>query len=627
MKRIPNLVWHRNEVPEELHGLLDTLGAEYPITNSGRGIKLEFQRIDEPETTVKVARTPRQARIEYTSVATAARGIGAVLSGLDGREATPFKMLGIMLDISRNMVMRPEHLKKWLRRLALSGYNLVMLYAEDTYCLPDEPFFGYMRGGYTMEELQDLDAYAQQLGIELVGCIQTLGHLAQILRWNGAYGQITDTNNVLLVDEPKTYELIEKMITFWSKALGSHRIHIGMDEAHSLGRGRFIDHNGFEQPFELFNRHLTKVNEICARHGLAPMLWSDMYFRLSNPEQLYRNSGYKIPEAVQRKIPRNVQLVFWDYGDEKPELYEEMLEAHREIGFEPVMASGIWTWRRLWYDHTRTRSAVVPCLEACRKLKVQELFFTMWGDDGGYCNYDSALAGLVYASDLAFGMNPDDTHSSVARFATICGGNFQTVTDAGGIQAWFGEGDQKYDLRASIVIWDDPLLGIYFNECKLQDPDFAPKLLQRYRAILAKVRPLRHNRIAGDFGHMYNILTLLIRKIELRLALEKAYQNRNRTGLRKVATVLIPATITAVREFDESFRTQWLECAKPFGLEVIQHRNASLIARLEETARRIGEYLDGKIPEIDELMPTGHTYNVFNNLSFYRDVCAGTVLR
>ena len=121
-------------------------------------------------------------------------------------------MLGIMLDVSRNMVMKVDHLKLWFRRLSLSGYNLVMLYTEDTYQLPGEPFFGYMRGAYSIDEIKELDAYAKKLGIELVGCIQTLGHLEQIIRWHGAYGKISDTAKVLMVDEPKTYELIDKMI-------------------------------------------------------------------------------------------------------------------------------------------------------------------------------------------------------------------------------------------------------------------------------------------------------------------------------------------------------------------------------------------------------------------------------
>ena len=40
------------------------------------------------------------------------------------------------------------------RRLALLGYNAAMLYTEDTYALPDEPYFGFLRGAYTAAELR-----------------------------------------------------------------------------------------------------------------------------------------------------------------------------------------------------------------------------------------------------------------------------------------------------------------------------------------------------------------------------------------------------------------------------------------------------------------------------------------
>ncbi len=64
---------------------------------------------------------------------------------------------------------------------------------------------------------------------------------------------------------------------------------------------------------------------------------------------------------------------------------------------------------------------------------------------------------------------------------------------------------------------------------------------------------------------------------------------------------LIPSVIAAVWEFDASFRRQWMRTAKPFGLEVIQARNAVQAARLEETALRIREYLDGTVASIEEL--------------------------
>lgn len=47
-------------------------------------------------------------------------------------------------------------------------------------------------------------------GIELVPCIQTLGHLGQILQWP-KYHIYRDTNEVLLGNWDETYSLIEKV--------------------------------------------------------------------------------------------------------------------------------------------------------------------------------------------------------------------------------------------------------------------------------------------------------------------------------------------------------------------------------------------------------------------------------
>ncbi|MFR6640752.1 MAG: family 20 glycosylhydrolase [Christensenellales bacterium] len=86
-----------------------------------------------------------------------------------------------------------------------------------------------MRGRYTTEELTELDAFGAKIGIELVPCIQTLAHLNQIFRWE-EYAAINDNNDILLIDDERTYALIEKMIATMRKAFRSHKIHIGMDE-------------------------------------------------------------------------------------------------------------------------------------------------------------------------------------------------------------------------------------------------------------------------------------------------------------------------------------------------------------------------------------------------------------
>jgi len=57
MEQISKLVWREPDVPEELHDLLRTVGTEYAVSDTGAGLKLNFRRIDAPETTVRVSRS------------------------------------------------------------------------------------------------------------------------------------------------------------------------------------------------------------------------------------------------------------------------------------------------------------------------------------------------------------------------------------------------------------------------------------------------------------------------------------------------------------------------------------------------------------------------------------------
>ena len=87
-----------------------------------------------------------------------------------------FDTFGVMIDMSRNAVMSLESLKRFLKLLKKMGYNCVMLYTEDTYEVEGEPYFGYMRGRYTHEELKEIDDYCYSIGVEVIPCIQTLAH-------------------------------------------------------------------------------------------------------------------------------------------------------------------------------------------------------------------------------------------------------------------------------------------------------------------------------------------------------------------------------------------------------------------------------------------------------------------
>ena len=97
--------------------------------------------------------------------------------------ANKFKYFGVMLDVSRNAVIKLDTFKWYLPLLKKMGYNCVFLYAEDTYYVEGEPFFGQMRGRYTEEEMRALDDYATSIGMEIIPCVQALAHVNAALRW------------------------------------------------------------------------------------------------------------------------------------------------------------------------------------------------------------------------------------------------------------------------------------------------------------------------------------------------------------------------------------------------------------------------------------------------------------
>ncbi|MFR7855595.1 MAG: family 20 glycosylhydrolase, partial [Acutalibacteraceae bacterium] len=221
------------------------------------------------------------------------------------------KRIGVMLDCSRNAVMKPSSVKNYMDILSKMGYNMLMLYTEDTYEVEDEPFFGYLRGRYSENELKDIADYGEQVGIEVIPCIQTLAHLNQIFRWS-CYKSINDTEDILLADCDRTYELIEKMFKSIRRCFKTDIVHIGMDEAHNVGLGKYFKEHGPVDRFSLLSRHLKRVSEIAERYGFKPIMWSDMFFRLANGGDYYCSRSDIVTDDIAALVPENVSLVYWD---------------------------------------------------------------------------------------------------------------------------------------------------------------------------------------------------------------------------------------------------------------------------------------------------------------------------
>ena len=511
------------------------------------------------------------------------------------RETPVFRQLGASFDLSRNAVMTPEALRRMLCRLALMGYNQAYLYTEDTYELPGYPFFGYLRGRWRTGELKALDEFAAQLGIELIPCIQTLGHLERFLHWESS-AALRDTPDVLLADEDETYRLIEAMLRQCRACYRTDKIHLGMDEAMNLGLGNYLKKHGYQKSFSIMLRHVQRVRELAHRYGFSPMMWSDMYFRCASANGDYYEDEISIPEWVLREAPQDVELVYWDYYHDQQRFYDRYLKLHRQFRAPLRFAGGLWTWLGPAVDYDVFFKNAEPALRACLENGVENVLLTSWGDDGGETSPQAMLLGLQAYAEFCYEQTLD--RAFLCRRLEACAG-----ADGRALQriSAFNKTDlldEASDLpnAAKFLLYQDPLTGIF--DADAEGMGFARTYAALEEEFGAYAR--RGDRWQGLYRFYELLARVLKNKAELGAGLCRAYADGDKARLRALSAQARQAAADT-GELLEAWRSLWMAECRPFGFEVLEVRLAGVQARLRAAAQRAEDYCEGRVARLEEL--------------------------
>jgi hexosaminidase len=576
-------------------------------------------RIELSEGELEVALERGSACIRYGRKHQFYRGLGLLLQyGSKGqpfriREQQQFDTIGPMFDLSRNGVLTVDSLKKMLNKMALMGLNTVMLYMEDTYEIDGEPYFGYMRGRYSKEELKEIDDYADQFGIEAFPSIQTLAHLEEFLKWEPV-SHYRDTKGALLVGESLTDQLVDRMIEAASTPFRSRKIHIGMDEAEELGRGKYLDRNGYKNRFEIMTGHLEQVLESARRRGLKPMMWSDMFLKLASGNgSEYYDEDTNIPEDMARSIPKDVDMVYWDYVHTEQEDYEKLIAKHRPLGCNLVFAGAVWIFNTFGVNYGLSLKASDTALQICKREGIREVYATMWGDDGMEGNPFAALLGLqLYAEHAYLEDQPEPGY--LAERVKFCTGidadaflRLKYLDETPGSEP----DNRKQSNPSKFLLYQDVLLGLF-------DKQIEGLEMSRHYAKLEQDILSRRDKDA-ELDYVFEVpqklCGVLKRKSEVGIELKRAYDARDTEALRRAATDELPAITAAVRELREAHRSQWLRMFKPFGWEVLDIRYGGLVSRLDTAAVRLLDYVEGRIDRIEELEQQRLVYSSVNRFN------------
>ncbi len=496
------------------------------------------------------------------------------------------RYFGVMIDCSRNAVMKVEKVKEFVDYVSAFGYNMLSLYTEDTFEVNNEPRFGYLRGRYSKDEIKEIDNYCALKGVELIPCVQVLAHLNQIFRWR-EYNAIKDFNDILLVDDERTYQLIENIFQTISQTFSSKRINIGMDEAHMVGLGKYLDKHGFENRFDILRKHLDKVVELAKKYELKPMMWSDMFFRLANNGEYY---GDNMTEEARKSVPNEMSLIYWDYYHDDYEHYKKIISAHQKFNKELWFAGGAWTWKSFAPDNAYSLKTMFPAMDACKDLGVENIFLTMWGDDGKECSTFAVLPSLFAIKEYYDGNK--DLNSIKRKFKSVTGEDFDHMISLDLPNRIYSE-----------LNGENPCKYLLYNDlfCGFLDSTISGDEAHIFADGAKRLSEYSKN---SKFSYIFNELSLLLEvlqtKCDLGLELRNAYKNKDKQLL-KSAEENIEKVSVKLKEFYKAFEELWMTENKPFGFEVHQARIGGLLLRLEYCGRKVKDYLDGKIDRIEEL--------------------------
>lgn len=588
-------------IPEAEYRAICEIAPELGIEFGSDGLNLSISKGD----LLSVDRTGDDVKIIYNSIPSLLRAVALMAENASDEnysvtERLKVDILAPMIDQSRNAVMRPEALKRFIRKIALMGYNAVQLYTEDTYTLENYPYFGHFRGRYTDSELIEIRDYCAMLGIELIPCIQTLAHLNAIFHWH-AFSDYRDTGDILRVGAERVYELIDEMLSHFSSLLPSRRINIGMDEAHMLGRGAYLDENGYSTRPEIMEKHLKKVAAMCEKYGYRPMMWSDMFFRMQSPKNEYYYRDMVVTDEIRSKVPDNVTLVYWDYYSQDAERYDYMFEHHRAFGKKFSFAGGTSSWYGVLPLNTYAADAARIAMQSALKAGTSEIYVTMWGDNGATCSNFSVFSTLQIYAELAYGEKGDD--KNVARRMKTCTGadykDFLSVEQIADLPTRTDFG-KNVSIAWRYMLWQDVLMGQF----DLHVPDGSSEHFAKCAGLMKRCRS-RAEKNGGEYTYIFDTFAELCNVLELKAELGKqlksAYDAGDREALANIADKIIPALIKRVEKLHRTLRKQWMQENKPEGFDVQDIRFGGLEKRLESVRITLHDYLDGKIGEIEEL--------------------------
>lgn len=218
----------------------------------------------------------------------------------------------VQIDLARQ-IETVDTVKAYFDTAAKAGMNMIIMYLEDRIRTETYPYPSTAES-YSPDQIRDMVAYADTLGLELVPVVSPIGHTERFLAHDelkhlaelrgNIEGRFNKAGEVRAYGEtcpmlPETAEFMEAYLTEVAALFPSKFFHIGFDEIFNMG---FCEHCGKvlkEQGLPiLFRDTLLHYYHLMKKLGKTLMIWDDML------EQC---------DSVVDDIPKDIVMCAWFY--------------------------------------------------------------------------------------------------------------------------------------------------------------------------------------------------------------------------------------------------------------------------------------------------------------------------
>ena len=315
-----------------------------------------------------------------------------------------FAMRGIMLDVSRGKVPTLETLFGIVDVAVKLKLNLLMLYTEHTFRFRRHPEIGADASPLDAETMRDLDHYAAQHHVELVPCLQSLGHMDHILSLP-RYRELAETDEgwTIAPTNPESRALLRDLYDEYLPNFRSPLMNANCDEPWDLGRGQGKARSDELGAGGLYLEHIDVLRELANRHGKRTMIWGDVVH--AHPGRI-------------SKIPKNIVMLDWWY---EAEFNYDRVKVFKDNDLEFLVCPGTSSWNSLFPRVENSLRNIANWAAAGRKFGALGLINTDWGDFGHYNLLGNSWFAYAYGAQQSWSGDVDKKSFDRAFSARLFG--------------------------------------------------------------------------------------------------------------------------------------------------------------------------------------------------------------